>query len=348
MRPLKRRRHRGRTWSNRNKLSACTSKNFPWEVVMGFVQSHPRSLILMQMVSKGLRQQIATDHLFWQRIYAKNFFIKSYLCRSVKDPSLPDLSLWKVELTGLARYLGGLHIDRDADAAQLPAMDTLTAYIRKWHRLENGTRCGMCGCRFRHDVYWSLGMRVCRLCMAQNSVSAYEMFHEYGLEYMEVAAKARNRVFYYNLTISPTEDRVSFCGVHPSDFQCRTYNYMFWRPHLAVCYDLPALRNEQRERRRAGALLSAVARRPWVVAQRLRLGQHARCSIDCFVTAVYRNERRRCGHRYGKASLASRPSGSDWAFPEPRSVPRYTARTGKSLKGLARALWANEDSCVPV
>ena len=51
---------------------------------------------------------------------------------------------------------------------------------------------------------------------------------------MEVAAKAKNRVFYYNLTMSPTEDRVSFCGVHPSDFQGRTYNYMFWRQHLAV------------------------------------------------------------------------------------------------------------------
>ena len=104
------------------------------------------------MVSKGLRQQITTDHLFWQRIYAKNFVIKSYLCRSVKDSSLPDLSLWKVELTGLARYLGGLHIDLDANAAELPAMDILTAYILEWHRLENGVCCWMCRCLFRHDA----------------------------------------------------------------------------------------------------------------------------------------------------------------------------------------------------
>ena len=99
-----------------------------------------------------------------------------------------------------------------------------------------------------------------------------------------------------------------------------------------------------------GALLSAVARRLWVVTQRLLLGQHARCSIDCFVTAIYWNERRLCCYLYGKASLVSRPCGSDWVFPdsEPHNVPWYTARTGKSLKGLARALWANEDSCVPV
>lgn len=215
MRPLKRQRGRDRKWAMRPKVSACTSVDFPWEVVMGFVRGRARSVILMQMVSKGVRQTLLSDHLFWQRLFARDFHVKAYLYQRVRDPRFPELRLWKADLTSLARYIGPLHIYASAKEEQLPPKEALTSYICKWFALQYGPRCGVCGCRHRHEPYWSLGMRVCRLCMAGNSLSAYEMSRDYALEYTAVASKARHRIWYYSVAAGLGEDRVPFTGVRP-------------------------------------------------------------------------------------------------------------------------------------
>lgn len=348
MRPLKRRRGRDRKWAARHKVSACTAVNFPWEVVMGFVSDHSRSVILMQMVSKGLRQTLLSDHFFWQRLYSRDFHVKAYLCQRVRDPRFPELKLWKVDLTSLARYIGPLHVDANSKEEILPPKEALTAYIRKWFALQHGPRCGVCGCRHRHEPYWSLGMRVCKLCMAENSLSAYEMSRDYGLEYTEVAARARHRIWYYSIPMGLGEDRVPFHSVHPSHFRAHTQTYMFWRPHLALHYNLPALKSSQRERRRAAEFLVARVRRKWLERVRVDLALHSRCSIDWFLIAAFRNEKTLLADPYRKPGMVGKAFGMDWAFPEQRKASRHTALTGESVEVVVGRLCTNEDSCVAV
>jgi hypothetical protein len=232
-------------------------------------------------------------------------------------------------------------VDKIPDHSKVPPKETLTAYIRKWFGLQFGNRCGMCGCRFRHDIYWSLGMRVCKLCVAAHSVSAYHMEQEYGLNYVEVAAGARNRIFYYSLAAGPTEDRVAVHAAHPSHVQRKVTSYMFWLPHLKAHHDLPALKLLQGERRRAAAVLAGAVRRRWLQGVRAGLALRSRCSIDCFLVAAYRNERRLLSAPYKRPGMEGRAMGIEWAFPESRSRTRLP-------ESLIGRLCANEDSCVVV
>lgn len=345
VRPLRRSRHaRDRTWKNRAKVSACTSALFPWEAVLGHLGSHPRSLILLQMVNRHLRQLLATDHPFWQRIYARNFFVKSYLAKRVRDPQFPQLQLWKLSTNDVAYYTGGLHVDKGVPATDLPPKEALTAYIRKWFALKHGTRCGLCGCRFRHDVYWSLGKRVCRLCVADNVVSAHELHATYGLDFSLIAKDVARRVFYFTATPAPKEDRVPATRLGAGDAHARAAQYLFWRPHLEKLFDLPERRREQERRRLASCQLAARFRRRWVVQLRAWMERYARKSIDCFLIRLFRNERSRVLFPYKGAAT---PGGPDWAFPETRPKTRYTAATGEPVVALYRRVWEYEDWCVP-
>ena len=64
--------------------------------------------------------------------------------------------------------------------------DFFTSNVRR------ATRCSMCGCRYRHEPYWSLRMRVCRLCMEANTVSSEELCFKYWVDYSDLILKAVN------------------------------------------------------------------------------------------------------------------------------------------------------------
>ena len=342
-RPLRRNKQaRDRTWRNRHKVSACTSALFPWEVVVGHLSRHPRSLILMQMVNRPLRQLLASSHAFWQGVYKRNFFYKAYLTKQVRDPRFPQLKLWKNGPLELAYYIGPLHVDPGVPAVDLPPKEVLTGYIRKWFALKHGTRCGLCGCRYRHDVHWSLGRRVCRLCIAGNVVGASELHGTYGLDYSLISKRVARRVWYFSEAPHPGEDKMPWTAVKAGD--ARAPQLLFWRPHLEAIFDLPACRREQARRRDAAGLLASVVRRSWLFRTRVWLEQHARRSIDCFLVRVNRNERVRCLAPY--ASFKSATGGPHWAFPEAREHTRYMARTGESVVTLYRRMGDHEDWCV--
>jgi hypothetical protein len=330
---------RQRTWKNRHKVSACTSAVFPWEVVLGHLRRHTRSLILIQMVNRHLRHLLATDHMFWQRLYVSNFFVKSFLTKRVRDPHFPTLSLWKKSALDVAYYIGSLHVDQNA--TQLPSMEALTAYIRKWFALRHGTRCGLCGCRYRHDVYWSLGMRACKLCVQDNMVSAYELHSNYGLDFACISREIAKKVFYISVVPLPGEDRMPHTALWGE--QAKAAQYLFWRPHLERLYDLPQKRAEQDERRRSAKLLSSAVRRLWLFQKRVWLEKHSRKSIDCYLVRVFRNERIRALFPY---KHAIQPGGPDWAFPEARARCRHTAHTNEPVAALFRRVWEHEDWCV--
>jgi hypothetical protein len=136
MEPKKR--AKGREWKKRPKVHSNISKDFPWEVVLRFLQ-HPRSLIMLQMVDKNLYHLIKRDHKLWLSIFKREIFNQAYCVRTIKDPLFPELRLLKSHLHGFPVYAG--------------PMDNLTPnfsnYVRRVFALQHGTRCGMCGCRYK-------------------------------------------------------------------------------------------------------------------------------------------------------------------------------------------------------
>ena len=355
LRPIKRRgKTADRSWHRRSKVSLCISKDFPWEVILKHLEQRPQSLILMQMVDKNLNQVLRTSHDLWKRVYTRHFHYKAYMARRVDDPLFPGLKLWKNGLTGVPYHTGPLPAEgvpgsrAEGEALSFtPAFrDSFTSYARRWLALLHGRRCGMCGCRFRHEVYWSLRMRLCKLCVAQNCVSSWELHTAYGLDYATVLRNVAGKVFYFNTVLQQGEDRVAFHAAKPSDLREKRSQLMFWRPHMQRLYDLPSLRVLQTEKRRQALFLCSVVRRRWMRSLRvLFAGKHALKAIDCLLSTAYRNEKKRIMTPYGKAVPKG---GPDWAFPE---LPlcghtRHFTLTGETQQAMSRRLYAFEDHCV--
>ena len=331
---------RERCWQRRNKVSSCLSKDFPWEIVLRFLQDHPRSLILLQMVDRNLRHVITRDHLFWAGIYKRHFYYKAFMSVKVNDPRFPMLRLYKEGLTGVPHHTGGVPGDADPAYNTPEFKERFTAFARQWYALYHGTRCGLCGCRFRHDVYWSLQMRVCKLCVAQHSISDGELFERYGIAYSEILPVIQGRVFYYQLSATAHEDRMAFHTARPQDLRDRRTQHMFWLPHIASLFDLPAQREAQAGRRKAAALLCGYVRKNWVFRQRVALSGLK--SIDCLLLEAYRNEKRR---RMLDATVAK--GGPEWAFGNPlHFMSRHTSRTGEPEHVFFRRFYEFSDFVV--
>ncbi len=331
---------RDRSWQRRHKVPSCLSKDFPWEVVLRFLQDHPRSLILLQMVDRNLRSVLSTDHLLWARIYKRHFYYKAFMSVRVRDPRFPALSLYKEGLTGVPHHTGGVPGDADPACNTPEFRERFTAYARQWYALYYGTRCGVCGCRWRHDVYWALRMRVCKLCMAQNSISDSELFDRYGLAYSEIHSAIKGRVFYYQLACTATEDRMAHHTARPSDLRDRRTQHMFWLPHLSALFDLESHRRAQEGRRAAAAVLCGYVRKAWVF--RLRVTLSGLKSIDCLLLEAYRNEKRRL-----LVQVSAPKGGPEWAFPDPRSSrSRHAWRTGETDHAFFRRFYEFSDYCV--
>lgn len=323
------RRNKDRQWRNRQKVSSNLSKDFPWEVVLRFLKGHSRSLILLQMVDKNLRHLITTDHTLWLDIFKREIKSHAYCVRSIKDPIYRDLKLWKPHLTGLPVYSGPLPGDSDASSLKPGFETSFSSYVRRVFALKHGTRCGMCGCRYRHEPYWSLRMRVCRLCMENNSISGVMLNKKYGVDFSDLLVKFPGKFFYYNCGGSSSDDRMSFHGMSRADLN--NTNYAFWLPHLKKLLDFPALYQHQLERKQAGVLLSNAIKRRWLMAQQnLYVTRKASYSIDCLLVSLYRNEKKRFEKPYGVYVTAGGPT---WAFPEhPRGgLHKVTVKSGMRI-----------------
>jgi len=317
MRPHKM--QRVRRWACRDKVSACLVSNFPWEVVFRHLVEHPRSLILMQMVDKNLSRAIRADDALWRSVFRSHIFRSAYAAVEVKQTAFPGLRLYKSGLTGVPVHMGCIRGDPD-EYKLAPGFDAVfTAYVRKAFALLFGQRCGLCGCRWHHEAYWSLGMRVCRLCVSGNVVSGWELLNTYGVHFYDIINEIKGKVFYFMQQCGVAQDKTPAFRVRPVDLAQKLSVWVFWRPHLERCLDLPALYRQQKAKRAAALLLCAVVRRSRVLGLRREFGhygRHGRRSFDCLMMALYKEERRREG-----AASCSRldlptfvPGGGDWAF----------------------------------
>ena len=225
---------------------------------MRHLVKHARSLILMQMVDRNLRRTICSDDRLWRRVFKDQIYKASHLSQPVKQTRYPGLRLFKSSLTSVPVHMGPIRGDRDDHTLPAGFDEAFAAYVRKAFALQNGHRCGMCGSRWHHDPYWSLGMRVCRLCVAGNVVSNWELLDKYGLHFYDILRQIAGKVFYFAQACAPKHDKLPPFSVRPVDLAFRQQIWCFWRPHLAQCFDLPALYAEQQRRRAAVQLLSGL------------------------------------------------------------------------------------------
>lgn len=343
MEPKKRK--RDRQWKNRSKVSPNLSKDFPWEVVLRFLKDHYRSLILLQMVDKNLNHLISTDNKLWLSIFNREIRHTAYCIRSIRDPIFPNLRLWKPHLTGLPVYTGPLRGDHD-DSSLGSAFDAcFSSYVRRVFALKFGTRCGLCGCRHRHEVYWSLRKRVCRLCMENNTISGEALSRKYGVDYSDMLLQHKGKFFFYTCSNPGSDDRVSLHGLNKAELHLKNPTYMFWLPHLKTFLDLPSLYKQQNERRQAAILLTIAVKRRWNLSQRhLFATAKINHSIDCLLHSLYRNEKKRLTSPFG---VVVSPGGPNWAFNAIKErSSKFTLRNKESVARLNRLMLDYEDCVV--
>lgn len=344
-------RSKGREWKAKSKVSANISKDFPWEIILSFLKRHARSLILLPMVDKNLRGIITSDHQLWIGIFKSKINQLSTCIQEIKDPLYTGMRLWKAHLNGIPVYNGVLPGDPSDYLLPPTFNDLFTSYVRRAFALMHGTRCGMCGCRYRHEPYWSLRMRVCRLCMEANTVSSEELCFKYGVDYSDLILKAANKVFYFIAVNSGKDDRVGMHYHHSTKWLSaefhhnRNYLHLFWVPHLRNLLDIPALYQQQKKRKEAAVILSTALQRSYILQQRHIYANKKHTTIDCLVLIIRRNERKRLTNPYGLAVI---PGGPSWSFPErPRcGHTKFTARNGKPLPVFYRLIESCSDCVV--
>ena len=352
--PMKRRKPpRTREWKRRDKVSACTSTNFPWEVVFQILLvKSPRSLVILQMVDKNLRSLLAAERTIWIRIFKRYIYSTAYVNTKVFSSEHPLLNLHKSGLNGIPVHIGKIRTDPDG-ASLPPEFDaSFAAYVRKAFALHSVDRCGLCGCRHRHDAYWSLGMRVCQLCMAENSISSWELVDKYGVHYSDIMRDISGKVFYFRLPASLKQHRVAFHSERSCQVMSKSNTLMFWRPHLEKILDLPGLYQEQKLKREAAKRLCAVLRRARVYHLRCEHSKHPLRSPDWLVMRIFSEERkRRCLPYIGRWKTYStylNPGDGSWAFWETPvcGKSRHHRRHGEFLGILASHIVNWEDIVV--
>jgi hypothetical protein len=336
--------NKGRQWKHRPKVSSNLSKDFPWEVVLRFLRDHPRSLILLQMVDKNLKNLISTDDGLWLSKFNKEIKNTAFCNRTVKDPLYPNLRLWKPHLHGLPVYMGPLRGDSDDSSLGFAFDASFSSYVRRVFALKHGTKCGMCGCRHRHELYWSLRMRVCRLCMEANSITGEALSRKYGVDYSDLLCQHKGKFFFYSLSAAGMDDKMSLDSMARADLGVRYMTHLLWLPHLRTLLDFDALHKQQILRRLAAKLLSGLAKRQWVTSVRA-LFYPKKCSIDCLLLELYRNEKKRVFTPYG---LRNPPGGHYWAFPacHSRTGSKFGTRNNEPLARVHSLMGEYEDCVV--
>jgi hypothetical protein len=295
------------------------------------------------MVDKNLNHLISTDHFMWLDKFKREIKSHAYCNRSVIDPIYPSLRLWKAHLTSLPVYNGPLRGDSD-DSTLGFAFDTcFSSYVRRVYALKHGTKCGMCGCRHRHDLYWSLRMRVCRLCMEANTISGEMLSRKYGVDFSDMLARHKGEFFFFPSGVT-NDDRISVHGMNKTDIHTRNTTYIFWLPHLRKFLDFQALYQQQNARREAAVLLSNAVKRRWGTLQRNIYGTaKAHFSVDCLLLTLYRNEKKRVTNTICNSAL---PGGPNWSFYLARGAPKFQARNHASISYFHRLIVDYEDFVV--
>ena len=350
--PMKRRKPpRTREWKRRDKVSACISALFPWEVVFQILfAKSPRSLVLLQMVSKSVRATLAAERMLWIKVFKRFVFTSAYNSVKVNSSEYPGLNLYKPVLTGVPVHMG--RIRTDPDGATLPPEfdESFCAYTRKAFALLSVDRCGLCGCRHRHEAYWSLGMRVCQLCMAENTISNWELVDKYGVHFYDIMRDISSKVFYFTMQATLSESRLAFHAAMDFQVMGKRPFIMFWRPHMDRLFDFPALYQEQKQRKISAMLLCAILRRQRVYVLRREHAKHPLRSPDCLVLKLFGEERRRvcCPYvskwRNPNATQINSGDGT-WAFWEAPvcGKSRHHRRHGELKEALASHMHKWED-----
>lgn len=323
--PLKKRNRPDiRHWPRKKKVGSNISKEFPWEVIIWHLAKSAggvHALVMLQMVDKNVRAVVAADHLLWTHVY-KQFVYKRkvpFMMRTVQDPRFPSMLL-QISSPGDLPLHSGL-IPGDALYADSPARnEEFSRYVRKIVALKFGRHCGMCGARHRHQPYWQLGMRVCTLCFAHNSISAGRLFRDYGVHFADVIAKRHERVFYFQ--IAPGEKSAKISGADQKcmwelrEFSYHHGSFMAWLPHVKEEMLLDLRREEMPGRKEAAQRLSSALRRRWLLALRQRTADRKRPSVDGMLLAMGENEKKRLMQPYGGARRETvHAMGFSWAQP---------------------------------
>ena len=116
--------------------------------------TYPCSLIILQLVDKNLWAVQRDNHSLWIAIYKKHFNYKAFMNRLVRDQLYPCLKLYKEAVRGVPHHTCPLQGDSERD------WDGLDPGVSDYALL-HGIQYWMCWRRYRHEVYWSLRMRVC-------------------------------------------------------------------------------------------------------------------------------------------------------------------------------------------
>jgi hypothetical protein len=221
--------------------------------------------------------------------------------------------LYKSGLTGLAIHTGALKGDANFTAS-FAFEESFTSYARRAFALKFGTRCGMCGYRHRNDIYWSLGMRVCKLCFGQNTISSSSLFYDYGIYFYELVNDHPGQMFYCLMAPLWNEARVHYGQMKRGELDIRVSRYMVWRPHVEKLVDLPAKYQEQKKRRAAVNLLSSVLKRTWITQLRRKVGSKTRPSAYMMVNEIYAHEKRRTLNDMSNEARNWTVGGGGWSF----------------------------------
>lgn len=161
-------------------------------------------------------------------------------------------------------------------------------YAHKVVALQHVGRCGMCGSRRnRHRPFWSLGMRVCVLCLRENLVSGRALSRDYNTSIKDVVGEdtpliraCELRVFYFMSYTTPRL-REDFT-LNPIDFWgSRSIQLaFFWKPHLGKIINLEERREQTVRLNRAKERLSAAARAHYTKTVFLALKDKVRGGLD--------------------------------------------------------------------
>ena len=341
-----------RRWSRREKAPPRLVARFPWEIVFGFMVGHHRSLILMQMVDRNLRHQLINNHALWVTIFKRHVYRMPYVTKRVHCSEYPSLRLVKSGLTGVPVHTGLVKGDGSKYNFAPDFEEMFTRYVRKTFGLLYGQRCGLCGCRYHHEAYWSLQMRVCKLCMAGNTISSWELFNKYGVHCTDIMRHIAGKVFFFYMPVCTVQDRMSFCAARTVDLTHKRNTLFFWLPHMKSLFDFPQLHRQQQASRASAQLLCAVIKRAWVNRLRseyAKTGKMGRRSIDNMMMALYRVERRRIAEALKSQMQYDHftPGGGSWAFSGPShcGVTRHERIHGESLQSVYNLIDRFEDTC---
>lgn len=253
-----------------------------WSYLAKLLAPSRGALLNLAMVCRTTRDMILRDNKLWVQILREDqteFFRKltvSKLCgvpvvrgviMSPYPHSLGNLRFNSTPVFHILRAKNNLNdwprLTRSDEVEPFDEgeMMLLADHSRRRVRLEHGTHCALCGCRFYHIAIWGLGFRACSGCLKDNLVSNVVLLKDFGVNFEKRIGEIAGRVFYF-MPRSKQVSVLSHFTQSPLDFQCNHKRHLvfFWKPHLDKVFGLEELRREHIVRREAAPRIAAAAR----------------------------------------------------------------------------------------